>query len=305
MYLLYLVLPLAAAFFTEIRRSTRRMFIAYSAIALGYLVVGILRLKGHGANSITEPMLIGGLHPILIPTSVRIFLTAATLLAAFSLISFCRYLRIKPPASMTTNTPGAISRVQLAYLFLPFLTAYFALLIPRASVALFGRYLLGPMLLVAILLVRYFQDFISPRLPRISIAFVVLFALIGVAGIHDEFAERRAELAAITELRATGIAGTDIDGGWTYNGWIYLQHANGVNERRIVNPPHNYVPVHPVPDADCLPTMRDYFLNFEPSYGVASEPSACQGPAPVAPVTFQQWMPYKQVSLYGVRYAKP
>jgi hypothetical protein len=304
-YLFYLVLPLAAAFIPEIRRSTRRMWIAYSAIALGVLALGIHRVKGHGGNSITEPMLIGGLHPILIPTSVRIFLTAVTMLAAFSLITFCVTWRSRPQMTVGTPPSGAFSRQQLAYLFVPFLAVYFALLIPRASAALFGRYFLGPMLLVAILLVRYFQDCISPRLPGISIAFVILFAVIGVAELHDQFAERRAVLDVVTELRAAGVADTDIDGGWTYNGWIYLQHARGVNEPRIVNPPHSYVPVHIVPDAPCLPTMRDYFVNFKPSYGIAGEPDACQGPAPVAPVRYRQWMPYEEISYYAVRYAQP
>lgn len=86
----------------------------------------------------------------------------------------------------------------------------------------FDRYVLDLMPLVIIGCIWLYQEYIRPELPVSSVAVLAFYAIFAVAGTHDWFAWQRARLAAIHELRVAGVARTEIQGGFEYDGWTQL-----------------------------------------------------------------------------------
>ncbi len=123
--------------------------------------------------------------------------------------------------SQTTLRPqaGCLSWRSLLIVLLPFLSAYLFLLMPRAtSTGLYDRYLLPMVFVVLLLVVRYYQENVQPRLPFACLALVALAAAVSVAGTHDLFAMFRGTLAAAEEVHASGVPEGAIDAGWEYDG---------------------------------------------------------------------------------------
>jgi len=192
-------------------------------------------------------------------------------------------------AASTTGRPA-----HLAYaLLLPYTISYFLLLCPRASVGfLFDRYLLGVMPVFIVWLLLFYQRRVGDRLPRASIACVAVLALLGIAGTHDWFAWQRARGAAIDEVLASGVAATDIQGGFEADGWTQIQHGH-VNNRRIVTPSDAYVkPANLlyIP-AECTSDFAEYTPAIHPVYSVGFNREPCFAPTEYPQVAYTRWLP--------------
>jgi hypothetical protein len=314
----FLLLPIVALFLPEIRKSRPRSVVLAVVLFLGYLVVAIhpSRLQSAfpleptqggegnwvGVHGIYEDLTLKGQPPIFLHTGVQVLLTMVSFGGLFGLMSSLLRSRRRP---LDEGSPTGISWKQLGVLLAPFSIAYSLLLIPRATVWLYDRYLLGLLVVALLGMVRYYQERIQPRLPLVSVVLVGTMAIYGIAVTHNTFAIDRAHVALAAEFRNAGVPDTAVDNGWEYNFEVELRHAGYLNDPGIVVPAHAYVPIPPLPSGTC--PMREYQFTpyIHPLYGVSFDPHACYGPAPFAPVHYSRWLASEPGTLYVVRYTAP
>ena len=316
----FLLLPIFALFLPEIRNSRPRVRVIVAAVSLIYLLLAIHLRYSHpdflleptagarggwvGIHGIHEGTDLLGKPPIFLPTGLQILITILSiggLLGLLASFTRSRASEISPPGSPYPS----VSWKQLAILLAPYTAAYTLLLIPRATNLLFDRYMLGPLVILTLCLVRYYQEKIDPRIPIAGILLVAIMATFGVVYTHNTFAFYRARVVLAAELRAAGIPDTSFDNGWEHNFDIELQHSDHINFPGIVVPAHAYVLTPPPPTNACHAFWYDLTPHIHPLYGVSFDPNACYGPAPFAPVHYSRW-PYSiPGTLYVVRYTPP
>jgi hypothetical protein len=313
----YLLLPIAALFLPEIRKSRPVVIGVLSALLLGYILLALhTNHSNHPPIFVLEPtngdwasvygtyagMICLSKPPLFFDTGARVLLTILSLGGLLGLISsfFLRSPEALPPASPSP----CISWKQLGILFVPFTLAYTLLLIPLSTIALFDRYLLGPMVLVLLCLLRYYQDRIQSQLPLNSLLLIAIVAVVGVAMTHNMFALYRARVAIADEVRNHEVPDTAVNYGWEYNLSVELQHAVTINDYRIVLPEHTYAVVPPTPEGICQTWWNDKTPHIHALYGLTYDPNTCKGPAPFAPVTYSQWLA-SPATLYIVKYIDP
>jgi hypothetical protein len=310
----FFLLPIFAVFLPQIRdiRQTRPRVVAIlSAVAIGYIVLAVVRSHLH-PNALLEPieadyvsptglfpLYLQGPPPIFLHTPVRILLTIASIGGLLGLIAcFTRSAKSLPPTSIATG----ISWKQLNLLLTPFAAANILLLVPNATEWLTDRYLLVLLTVVLIVLTRTYQEQVQPRLPATCLLLVAIMAVYAVAVTHNLFALARARVALAAEIRAAGIPDTSIDNGWEYNFNVELQHAPSLNVRAIIVPAHFYVPSPPPAAGTCSAYYADQTPHIHPLFGVSFVPDTCAGPAPFAPIHYTRWLAAQPGTLYVVRY---
>jgi hypothetical protein len=121
-----------------------------------------------------------------------IVITAAATVACLLCVFFARGRATLSPAARVP-----LSWYQLWVLIGPFTLAYVAVILPRAFFVIFDRYLIPLMLIAVLVLLRYAQDRISPRLPLVCVLPIALFGAYAVAKTHDVFSLFRGRLALI------------------------------------------------------------------------------------------------------------
>jgi hypothetical protein len=199
-----------------------------------------------------------------------------------------------------------VSWKQLGVVLMPFSVVYLLLLVPRAGdFHLTERYLLALLVIALLCMVRYYQDFIRPRLPWVSVVLVGMMAIYGVVNTHNTFAVDRGRVVLADELRAAGVPETSVDNGWEYNQGVELQHSTFINDYRMVLPKGMYAPAPPLPPGTCEVNGYDLTPHIQPRYGISFDPNACYGPAPFAPVPYSRWLASKPGTLYVVYYTAP
>ncbi len=309
----FLLLPVFALFLPGIWSKNRRSIAVVAAISLAYILIAVQRgyipmlepTKGDWVNALGMLHEAGfkGEPPVLLHTGAQVLLTIASLGGLLGLISSLLQSRRALPAPAS---PNGASWNQLNFLLIPFTLAYIVLLMPLGSTfGLTDRYLLGPTLVAAILLIRYYQERIQPQLPMAFTLLIALMAIYGVAATHNNFAFYRARVALAAELNAAGIPDTSVDNNWEYNFDVELQHTDHINDYRIVLPAHAYIPTPPLPAGTCPMYFFDETPHIRPIYGVSFDPNACYGPAPFAPIHYSRWLGSSPGTLHVVRYTPP
>jgi hypothetical protein len=311
----FLLLPIVALFLPGIRKTSLRVRAIGLVLGLGYLFLATFpsHLRGDfpldptggdwvGVHGIYEFMIIKGNPPILLNRAVQVLLTIVSIGGLLGLISFLRSRRTMP---MKEPSVG-VSWKQLGVMLTPFCAIYVLLLVPRAGAFhLTERYLL-PVLVVAMLcMVRYYQDYVRPNLPWVSVMLVGIMAIYGVVNTHNTFAIDRARVVLADELRAAGVPEQSVDNGWEYNQGVELQLATFINDYRMVLPKHAYAPAPPLPPGTCEVNGYDLTPHIQPRYGISFDPNACYGLAPFAPVHYSRWLASEQGTLYVVYYTAP
>jgi hypothetical protein len=305
------LLPIAALFLPQIRKSRPRVIAIISAVFLGYLFIAIYpsHLRGNfpmeptlgdwfSTHGTFEYLVMKGAPPVFVPMGVQVLLTIASFGGLVGLIASLLRSRRMPHA---VDSSIAVSWEQLGVLLLPFTIAYTLFLLPcAATVGIHDRYTLGILVTILLCVIRYYQDRIQPRLPVASVVLVGIMALYGIAVTYNSFALYRARAALAAELRAAGVPDTSVDSGWEYNIWVELQHADFINFPTIVVPAHAYVPSPPLPAGTCSMFLSDETPHIRPLYAISFDPNACDGPAPFAPVHYSRWPYHTPGTLYVV-----
>jgi hypothetical protein len=196
------------------------------------------------------------------------------------------------------------NRQVMSVLLLPTLVCYCVLLIPFAAlVIVFDRYLLFIFAVVLIYILQTHQDRVSPRIPTAATAALLIFALLGIAGIHDLFSLNRAEVRLLRELQQAGVPRTQIRGGFDFDSITQVETAGYLNDSHIVNPPGAY---HPQP----TPVLSFHngvycgypFLRYVPvlqiRYVISADPTPCLGPTPFASQTYFTLLPPARRELF-------
>jgi hypothetical protein len=156
---------------------------------------------------------------------------------------------------------------------------------------LYDRHLIAFLPLVAIPMLRYYQEHLAPRVSRWSWAMLILFALYGAATTHDLFAAGRARLEAAANLEHAGIPRNEITAGFEYDGETQVDTMGYVNNRWIDNPAGAYRPL------TCTgpESVRLWFLTMMPAvrarYFVVLSRSPELEDGPAAPVGYITWLP--------------
>ena len=320
----FLLLPIVVLFFPQIWKSRPRVIALLCALLLGYLFLATYPSHLRGSfRSLLEPTIgdwvnayggyelsARGTPPLLLHGWVRALLTLATFSSLLGLIS--SLIRSRGMSSVKSSPSSGLSWKELGVLLAPFTIAYTLLLLYRAvtianagTPVVLDRYSLGLLVVALVLLVRYYQEKIRLQLSLASVLPVAMTAIFSVAITHNMFAFYRARVAIAAELRAAGVPDTAVDNGWEYNIGVELHYADHINNPGIVLPVHAYLPTLPPPAGICQPFWYDFTPHIHARYGISTEPDACYGPAPFAPVHYSHWLISVPSALYAVDYTAP
>jgi hypothetical protein len=314
--LLLLLLPVLLVFVAPLRKVNRRMVVVFAAGSLSFALMGLILFLHHGLDHWLAPFLEGyvsvrglvdvhsimGPRPVILHGGLRLLLTVATIVGLLGLLAV--FFGNVPRLPSLPNRVASISWRELGAILGPFSVAYIALLAPRASVGGFGdRYLLPLMIPSLLFLARYYQERVRPNLPIASLVLVGIFACFGVAATHDLFAMYRGYLAAIEEIRSSGLPATAINGSWENDGWTELEAVGYINDSRIRIPRDAYVfqPVTVFPTG-CDGNSLDRIPAIKPVYALSFDPTQCDGQAAFPPVTYRTWLGPHVTSIYIVKF---
>lgn len=313
-----LLLPIVVFFLPQILQVKTRFLVIFSILLFGYLVLatypshvrGLFPLEpmggsvGEWVNSVGTfgwPMLKGS-PPAFLSRTTQALLTIASfggLAGIFALLLRSREESHDGPDS------AVIARKNLSVLLLPFTLAYILLLIPRATaLGIKDRYLLAPLFIGLIYLLRLYQQRVQENLPRASVIILAATALFGVTCTHNMFSFYRARVAMAAELVAAGVPDTAVDGGWEHNIGVELRYADALNNPTVVIPAHAYTPLPPSPPGVCPTNSNSFTPQIHAIYGISFDPNACYGLAPFPPVHYSRWLAAPG-TLYVVRYLPP
>jgi hypothetical protein len=243
-----------------------------------------------------------GNRPLVLNFAVRVVITVVSYFAAFAFLVLLITRRNRPvqaPEAMTSE----LSWRQIFILLGPFTLTYSVFLAFRVfSGVMFDRYLLPLFMVLAVVALRFYQERISPRLPPACFAVLLLFAAFGVAGTHDMFAEGRARLAAIEQLRAAGLPPTAFYAGFAYDGWTQIDaqgyiDANGIHTptgiRHLPKAKRNF-------DNPCYYWAATFYPAIKPQYVISYDDFSCgNSDDRFAPVSYRLWLPPFSGALYS------
>jgi hypothetical protein len=313
---LLLLLPLLAAWLMQVRRIGRggllRTVAFVGAFALFLIFSGIgdfwtMPWTTHLINSVLygrSEFPIFGIHPL--PLWIR---EVISLLVVGSAVVFVEYSfavrKQKPPQTSDKIHP---TWQQIWWLLGPYFFAYLALLLPRArSEFLYDRYLIGVIPVAIIVLLRMHQQWVSPRMPAVSFAVMLVFAIVSIFGTHDWFALNRARLSVIRSLNASGIPDTSIQAGFEYDGWTQIKAAGYVNEKRMVLPLGAYHEV--LPQLQFAKECRSFFSidapAIQPKYFIVSSAMPCFAASMYPSVSYRAWLPPFHRAVYVQQLPEP
>jgi hypothetical protein len=310
----FLLLPLVAIFLPEIRKSSRGVVVGICGVALAYALLAWHWRHSHadflleptqalggwvGIHGIHEGMHLQGTPPLFLHPAMQVLFTV---LAVGGVLGMIASLLRGGELRADETGPHGLSWYALSVLLVPFAVSYTIFLVPSATRSLFDRYTLEPLAVLAIFLVRYYQDRIALRLPPVTVVLVSAMAVYGVATTHNTFAVYRARVAMAEELRQAGVPDTEVDNGFEYNFGVELQHANHINDPGIVIPAGAYVPPQPLPKGTCNMFWHEKTPHVRPVYGISFDANACYGPAPFAPVHYSRWLARSPGTLYVVKF---
>lgn len=157
---------------------------------------------------------------------------------------------------------------------------------------LFDRYLLPLLVVLLLVLARYYQERVKEKLPQACVFLVVVVAAFSVAATHDMFALYRGDAAAIDEVLSSGVPATAIAGPWEFEGWTQVEKVGYVNDPRIKFPKDAYVPqpVRPHRNNCSADSILSWVPQIKPAYFVSGDPGECGGQVAFPPVMYSTWI---------------
>jgi len=292
-----MLLPLLADWFLQIKRFSRTMKAMLVVVALSYagaclalvhsaklervIAPWILHIFGEEASLSNWTWIIVNRSITNLPiprTLVSVVVVLALLCFLIDLRPSLRMLSKESGRALFSINTGPRSRWPVSItLLVPYLIAYTALLIPRGlHGALLDRYLLGliPPLSIMILLVH---QRLGRRLTYVSYGVLASMACFGVAGTHDLFAMRRAQIRATESLMQSGIPRTKIDGGFEFDAWTQFQQTTYLYDPRVLNVGPSFQRVREAESlpSPCWPFFYAHIPSVQPEYFIATDKTPC------------------------------
>ena len=300
-----------------VRNNKRLMYMAFAGVIIfctyilirpgsywaGVILAPALNTPG---NYVTSRGLLDlpeiGLRPVVLQPIARVVITVICYFAAFAfaVVLFTRNRRL--PVRPSDGHLSKISFRQMLIILGPFTLAYCTFLAFRVfSGFVFDRYLLPLFMVLAVVAVRFYQERVSPRLPGMAYAALVLFAAYGVAATHDMFSENRARLAAIEDFRKAGLPRTDFFGGFPYDGWTQIEARGYVDSDGIRTPTgvSHYTKARSK-FQPCGYWHAKYYSSIRPDYVLSYDNFTCGDPQNrFAPIPYHLWLPPFSGEIYS------
>ena len=315
-----LALPVLLMFSGTLRSWNRRAATIFGVGFLCFVVSGIALIRVHKLYLILAPFLSDfmtdssfrrlsviaalGNRPEPALDGLGILLTGAVVLGILCL-AVCVF---DGPHRRTTSKQETrpVSWTNLGILLGPFSAAYvviIALTLLRDGY-FFDRYLLPLLVILLLVLTRYYQETVKTKLPWACVVLIVVFGAFSVAATHDIFALYRGYAAARDEILSSGAPATAIAGPWELLGWTQIEKAGYVNDPGIRIPPDAYVP-QPVrahrPNCSADPPSLNWVPVIKPDYVVSSTPADCGGQVAFPPVMYSTWIAPRTNWIYALR----
>jgi hypothetical protein len=304
-------LPVVLLFAESIRARTR--YLAGAIAILSIVPIHLLKIDKWPANAAfnattslaverLNDLAARGMHLAAGRDSLRVVLTGA---AVFGLLcvafSFSAGERGRP---LPEPEPSAISWPKLAVLLGPFSVAYILLI--AAHIAFYDRYFMPLLVILLLVLTRYYQQRVRANLPLASALLIVLFSGFSLAATHDAFASYRGYAAAASEIQSGGVPATAILGPDQYEWWAELNKPGYINDpnptfKGAYTARYGYF----VP-ASCEKNLFYGILlggypDIQPAYAVSTNPRECGGQAAYPPVTYRTWIAPHVNTIYALR----
>jgi hypothetical protein len=298
-----LVFPLLIAWLPRYKTFPQQIRVTLAAFILALAAAAyILHLK-RDLHFVTMPWLIHvigsegifqsnwemvGSRPVTIPIWLQAIISIA--IVAVSMVFAVAVCRQRNRRSSREERNCAY---QMRWLLWPFGIAYVCLLIPRGLYTfIYDRYLLGLLPLVILEVTRLMQRS-ELRPSPIGYAALTLFGLFGVFGTHDLYALNRARIAAVQEVRASGIPIDRVQAGFEFDGWTQIELAGHVNEELIETPSGAYVTDtgYLQRPAQCRLGFDKYSPALNRAYLVVLADAPCGVQSAFHPVEYRGWLP--------------
>jgi len=230
-----------------------------------------------------------GSRPVAIPVSLQAVFSLAIIAAAMVFAVAIGRQRNRGQSDADPRS-GAY---QMRGLLWPFGIGYVGLLISRGLYTfIYDRYLLGLLPLAILGMIRLMQRS-GLRPPLVGWAVLTLFGLFGVFATHDLYALNRARIAAVQEVRASGVPIDMVQAGIEFDGWTQIQLAGHVNNNGIDMPADAFVNdtrylQRPQP---CRFGFDRYLPALNRAYVVVLADATCGVQSVFPPVEYQGWLP--------------
>ncbi len=249
-----------------------------------------------------------GAIPASLLMGVRVGISLATL--ALALLVGEMAIRFWPRQGDAELQNGA-----MFWLLVPFSVAMLASMASRGMFFIVqDRYLLQlvPALLIGLLWLL--QGKVSARVPPFSVALLCVFAVYGMAALHDMFASARAVEAVSAELRGAGVSRENVSEGFGPDEWFEVDRKGLVNN--VTAAPADYASYAPnradwhLPNA-CMPVDYDLIPSLHPLYvigtaGAGADLLPCYRSSRFKTVPFRSWLTFtRREAFAGVPAGKP
>jgi hypothetical protein len=237
-----------------------------------------------------------GDRPDVLSMSLRIALTLLIFVAFIAflicLLNRSRFIELRDPSA-----DARLSSWKLLAILGPFSACYFILLETRAKMV--ERYFLPLIFVFLLLLIRFYQSRIASRLPVMTGAAVVVFAVFAVVTMHDLMATERARLEAADELLTAGIPRSEIKAGVDYDGWTQIDMVGYLNDPRLKVPRGAYHPQLPTSlPAECAFWFDSYTPAIQARYQLSYNPLPCFSESEFPPLEFNTWLSPRHQKIY-------
>jgi len=318
-HLALLGLPVLLMFSASLRSWNRRAAAIFSAGFLSVGVLGIALMRAGKLHVLFAPFLYDSMTDSsskrlsAIP-ALRIHhdgawdLLGALLTGAvvFGILCLAVWLFAVPHRRANLQQEnGPISWPNLGILLGSFFSVYVATLALNElqNGQLFDRYLLPLLVVLLLVLARYYQERVNAKLPPACVFLIVIIGAFSVAATHDMFALYRGYATAIDEVLSSGTPATAIAGPWEFEGWTQVEKVGYVNDPRIQFPEGAYVPQPVRPHrSDCsADSILSWVPQIKPAHFVSSDPGECGGQIAFSPVMYGTWIAPRTNWIYALK----
>jgi hypothetical protein len=177
----------------------------------------------------------------------------------------------------------------------PYALAYMAAVTGRAMFAVIqDRYLLILAAIVAVWMVRLYEQRIGPKLPIASVALMVFVALFSIAANGTRYSEQRALIRLDQRWRASGMPRREIAEGFPMDLSEQISDGGHINDPHFEHMAGAYDPsVQPwdIPE-NCGRFYETLFSKVRPKYFVEGrEDAACYTETAFPPEPYTAWLP--------------
>jgi hypothetical protein len=209
----------------------------------------------------------------------------------------------KSIANWLKADPGVPSNQEF-WIIVPFVVAYFVMLVPRSvDSQVLDRYLFALLPIAILWVLQLYRKYFSQPLPAASYVALAGIAIFSVGGTHDWFALNRARLQAASVLHSSGVPDNKMMLGLDYDSRTQFKYFPAIAAPRARVPDWIYhaSPRPDLPD-DCVIWSWEMTPAVRPEYFVVFSPLPCLVPSDFAPISYHAWLPPFHRTIYIERH---